>query len=70
MCVMYELKKNKAFKEKIDKYLSHQFDEKMSGSTRKTIKQYNNCAIDIIMFYENRKSLIFKVLSVVVYCFI
>ena len=35
----------------------------------KTLKKDNTCVIALIMFYENRKSLIFKVLGVVVYCF-
>ena len=33
----------------------------------KTTKQENNCVIYLIMFYENRKSIIFKALGVVDY---
>ena len=42
----------------------------MSQNMRKTPKQNNECVIALIMFYENRKSVIFKVLGVVVYEFI
>ena len=59
--------KNKSFKEKIDNYLSTQFDSKTPSHMRKQLKQDIACAIALIMFYENRKSLIFKVLGVVVY---
>ena len=70
-CVSYlNLKQNKPFKEQVDKFLSNQFDVTTSQQMRKTLKQDNNCFIDLIMFYENRKSLIFDVLVVVVYCFI
>ena len=37
---------------------------------RKTLKQDNNRVITLIMFYVNRKSLIFKVLIIFVYWFI
>ena len=37
---------------------------------RKTIKQDNTRVAALIMFYENTKSLIFKVLGVVVYFFL
>ena len=64
------LKQNKAFREKIYKCLSTQFDGKKSSYMRKTLK--HNMARDIarIMFYDKSKSLIFKVLVVFVYCFI
>ena len=42
----------------------------MSQQIRKTTKQDNINFIDIIMFYKIRKSTIFKVLSIFVYCFI
>ena len=47
-CVSYpKLRQNKAFKEKIDKCLSHQFDEKTSASIRGKLKQDNNSNISI-----------------------
>ena len=48
----------------------HQFDEKTSGSMRKKLKHDIDRSIALIMFYENRKSLIFKMLGVFVYWFI
>ena len=36
----------------------------------KKLKQDNTCVIALIMLYENRKSLIFKLLGVVIYCFL
>ena len=68
-CVSYlNLKQNKALKEQIDQCLSHQFDEKTSASMREALQHNSDNAIDLIMFYENRKSIILKVLGVVVYC--
>ena len=70
-CVLYiNLEQNKAFKEKIDKFLFTQFCGKTSEHMSKTLKHDSTHVIDLIIFYENRKSLIFKVLGVVVYCFI
>ena len=67
-CVSYlNLKQNKTFMEQVDKCLSYKFDIKTSQQTSKTLKQDNGSVIAIIMFYENRKSRISKVLSVVVY---
>ena len=50
--------------------LSTQFDDKKSAHTRKTLKHDSSHAITLTMFYHNRKSVILKVLGVVVYCFI
>ena len=63
-------KQNNAFKYKVDKCLSNQFDVAMSQQISKTLIQDNTCAIALIMFYNNNKSLTFMVLGVVVYCFI
>ena len=70
MCHILNYTQNKELKEKIDKYLSNQFYGKKPAHMRKTIKHESTCDIALIMFYENRKSLIFNVLGVVVYCFI
>ena len=70
-CVSYlNLIQNKAFKDKIDRCMSHQFDEKISASLKKTLNQDNIHFIDLIVFYKNTKSLILNVLVVVVYCLI
>ena len=62
--------KRTAFKEQIDKFLSTKFYVTTSQDMRKTPKQDNYHVMDIIIFYYNSKSLIFKVLGVVVYFFI
>ena len=70
-CVSYmNLIQSKAFKEQIYKCMSHQFDEKITATMRKTIKHNSTREIYLIMYYKNGKSLIFKVLGVFVYCFI
>ena len=63
-------KQKNAFKYKVDNCLSNQFDVAMSQQMSKTLIQDNTCAIALIMFYNNNKSLTFMVLGVVVYCFI
>ena len=70
-CVSYlNLKQNKTLKEKNDTFSSTQFDSKKSAHMRKTFKHVSARAIDMIMFYKNMKSLIFKVLVYFAYCFI
>ena len=61
------LKHKKALKEQVERYLSSQFDFKNSINMRQTLKEDNTHVIDLIIFYNNRKSPIFKVLGVVVY---
>ena len=68
-CVISLLVTKESSKEKIDKCLSNKFYGKKSARTRKTLKDGINHAIALIMLYENRKPLIFKVLGVVLYCF-
>ena len=61
-CVSYLiLKQSKAFKERIDRCLSTQFDGKTPAHIRKKLKHKSTCAIDLIMFYKNSKLLISKV---------
>ena len=70
-CVLYlKLEQNKALKENIDTCLYNKFDEKTPASMRKTLRYGSNRAISQTMFYEKRKSIILKVLGVVIYCFI
>ena len=64
------LRQNNVFRDKIDNCLSQQLDVKMSQQIRRTLKQESTFIIALIMLYENRKSLILKVLGVVVCCFI
>ena len=70
MFVIYELKNNKAFKEQVDKCLSNQFDVTTSKHIMKTPKQYHTRVIDLIIFYNDSKSLIFNELGVFVHFFI
>ena len=35
---------------------------------RKLLRKYNNRVLSLVVFYENRKNMIFKVLISVVYC--
>ena len=49
--------------------LSYQFDDKTPQKMTETLKQYYTCDISLIVLYEKRKSLVFKMLDVVVYCF-
>ena len=70
-CVSYtNLKQNKAFSDKTDKCLSTQFDGETSSYMKKTVKRDSTRDISMIMFYNNRQSLIFKVLGVSVYWFL
>ena len=64
------LRQNKAFKEKFYKCLSHQFNEKITASMRKTLQQDSTFINDVIVLYNDKKALVFKDLVVVVYCFI
>ena len=67
-CVSYlNLKQSKELKEKFYKCLFQKFDFRTSHHMRKILKQENTRIIDVIILYENRESLIFKVLGVLVY---
>ena len=67
VCHILSLKKQ-CIKENVEKCLSSKLNSKTSTQSRKK-KQDNTHVIAIIMLYENRKSLIFNVLVVVVYIF-
>ena len=70
-CMSYSnLEHNDAFKDQIEFFLSPQFDYKPSVQMRKKLKHYNIYVIAMIIFYENRKSSIFKLLGVTVYFFL
>ena len=70
VCVIFELKKSKAFNDQVNKCFPSKIYSKTSTQTRKTSKQDNIHVIDIIMFYENNELLIFKLLGIVVYWFL
>ena len=44
------------------------FDALMSQQMRNVIKNDNTHVLAILMFYENRKFVVYKVLGVVIYC--
>ena len=69
VCVSYRNLKKQGIQVKIDKCLSQQSGVRKSQHMIKTLKQENNLVIYLIIFNENRKSLIFKILCVVV-CFL
>ena len=68
--VVFELKSENSFNDQIDKCWYSKFYSKTSKQMRKTLKRDNTRVISIIIFYENRQLLIFKVFSVVVYWFL
>ena len=71
VCMLYlNLKDNKSFKDQVDKILSSKFDSKTSIQMRKILKQENTPVVFLIMLYDNRRLIIFKVFGVVVYFFL
>ena len=66
-CVSYLNFLKKAFKEKVDNFLSSQIYSKTSQQMMEPLKQYNTRVIFLIVFYDKRKSLLFKVLGVVIH---
>ena len=63
-----ELNRNKSFKEQVEINLK----KSSSGATitpfRKVLQKGNTRVLLLLMFYENRKNMKFKVLSSIVYC--
>ena len=62
------LNHNKAFKEQVEKHLGTTLEKITMVPIIKVSKKDNTRVISLVMFYENRKSIIFKVLGSVVYC--
>ena len=62
-------KQNMESKEQVERCLSSKFDTKMSKKKRKNTKDENTHAFTLLMFYDNRKSLIYKLLGVAVHFF-
>ena len=52
------------------KKLGLTFEKITMVPNRKVFKKNNICVISILMFYENRKIMIYKVLGSVIYCII
>ena len=43
-------------------------DTKTSQQMRKSIENYNTCVLALLVLYENRKFLIYKLVGFVIYC--
>ena len=59
---------NKSFKEQVDINLANPFSGATMIPVRKVFQKGNTCVISLLMFYENRKNVKFKLLSSIVYC--
>ena len=55
-------------KEQVESYLANTFIYKIMTPIRKVLNKEKTCVLSLMMLYENRKSMIFKVLHSVVYC--
>ena len=64
------LKIKKAFREQVESNMALTFSYKTMTPIRKVLRKENTCVISLLIFYENRKNMIFKVLSSVIYCII
>ena len=62
-----ELDINKAFKEQVKNNLAKSFSGTTMMPIKKVLKKENTCVLSLLMFYENRKNMILKVLSSIVY---
>ena len=58
---------DKVFKEQVESNMTNNFISTTMTPTRKVLRK-ENTNVSLMMFYENRKKMIFKVLSSVVYC--
>ena len=65
-----ELKINKAFKEQVESNLEKTFSSTTMRHIIKVLRKDSTCVISLMMLYENRKNVIFMLLSSVVYCII
>ena len=54
---------NKAFREQVEESLALVFSSKIMMPIRKVLRKDSTCIISLLMFYENLKNIIFKVLS-------
>ena len=64
----HELNSNKALKEQVEINLENSFGGAIMMHVRKVLQKLNTRVISLLMFYENRKNMKFKVLSSIVYC--
>ena len=65
-----ELKINEEFKEQVEINVEKSFSGTTMMPVRKLLQKGNTRVLSIVMFYENRKNMKFKVLSSIVYCII
>ena len=63
-----ELNINRQFREQVENNLEKSFSGTTMVPNKKVLKKENTCVISLLMFYENRKNMIFKVLISIVYC--
>ena len=67
-CISYPvMNQNKVFKHQVDINMNSTFAKKML-CIKRVSKKYNTRVIALLMFWENKKTMIFKVLSSVIYC--
>ena len=62
------LKFNEAFKEQVEIDVALNFNSKTIMPVIVVVSKYNSGVISLLIFYENRKNMILKVLISVVYC--
>ena len=63
-----ELKSNKAFKEQVDTNTEKSFSGAAIMPFRNVLQKGNTRVLSLLIFYENRTNIIFKVLISVKYC--
>ena len=68
MYVSYNLKTKQGIQLASWKIYASTFDALRQQEMRRVMKNNNTCVLVIIMLYESRKYLVFKVLSVIIYC--
>ena len=61
------LNHNKAFKYQDERNMDLKLDKRKMIPIKIVLKKYNNRVLAILMFYENRDKMIFKVLGSIIY---
>ena len=64
------IKQNNSFKTQLEEIISSVFAVPTVQVTKRVLKKYNTCVIALLEFYENRKTIILKVLGSVIYLII
>ena len=62
------LNQNKVFKDQVEGNMGLTFDKKTSIPIKILLNQYNNNLLAILIFYENIKTNIFKMIGSFIYC--